>query len=210
MTQNATDRSWFTEWREPEVFFRAADDSQIAIETEKYFNQARFGYLTEAWCAGEFAAMLNRSGNSVQIRLGADQNAPDFSLLVTTDEGTKEQHFELAEIMHPDRRRGQEYRRGSRRIAGSPSNQLTSEVFYRQLQVISDKKIKKKYKEQRHLLLSCHTTVFELLGESSNPIGMVNACESATSAFHSVWVRVNEKCYRVFPKLANGNIIVVS
>lgn len=107
--------SWFYEWHSVEEILAIARQCNRAVPNHILFNQSKYHYILEAWCAAEFTASIRATRSTENpiswngfspesVRL-IDERFPDFELTA----GSIQREFEVTEALDPDRLRGKEY-----------------------------------------------------------------------------------------------------
>lgn len=95
-------KSEFLSPRDPDTFWKDADDRRRKLGAERFFNKAGMSWLREAWTIGRFGILVGAQSVSL-----IDSDPPDAALV-------KDGHtfqFEIVEALKPERRRGKEYRK---------------------------------------------------------------------------------------------------
>jgi hypothetical protein len=97
------EKSWFLELREPAKVFEAADKMKWDIGSERFFRDPKTAWLKEAWIIGRFGLII--SADLVALNL---TDPPDACLR----KGGTEFQIEITEALYPDRKRGDEFKKG--------------------------------------------------------------------------------------------------
>jgi hypothetical protein len=97
------EKSWFFELREPAKVFEAADKMKWDIGSERFFRDPKTAWLKEAWIIGRFGLII--SADLVALNL---TDPPDARLM----KGGTEFQIEITEALYPDRKRGDEFKKG--------------------------------------------------------------------------------------------------
>jgi hypothetical protein len=200
-----TEREWFEQWREPSLFFHAADTSMSAVGLPDVFMKRQWNYLLEAWAAGKFATLLAEH-NNVEVRLGRKEADPDFCLR-TNDTMMP---FELTELIEADRKRGKEYYSASqygRTVFVAFDPHLKIEEFFGMMKKSLKKKAGRSYEPKRHLLL--YNNIAFSHDIRSNLYSIYQSASAFENEFESLWIMSGDYAVSAWPSTKYGNLLSV-
>lgn len=175
-------------WQAPEAMSRLVERTMGQIGSAVLFNQAGLALLRDAWIAADFAQVRNAD----QVRLVAD-NWPDFEIKI---DGRMEV-FEAVEAGDPERRRGEEYRRGINRDDEEKDWIARAEQAPAWLEAACRKKTNKRYSKQVSLVVYLNLSEFGIRQREIESC-FSSATTVAKQSFDEVWVLWKKQAYLVW------------
>ncbi|MBF0167486.1 MAG: hypothetical protein HQL45_07620 [Alphaproteobacteria bacterium] len=178
-------------WQSPKTMGASVDEAMNSLGSSNLFNQGGLAFLRDAWIAAEFGAIRNAE----KVRLVSD-NWPDFELCIDG----RVDAFEAVEADAPDRRRGEEYRKGIGEMKDDPVEDwiARAEQAPDWLQSACRKKARKNYGSRANLVIYLNLNEFGIR-QSEVETCFPHATAAVKDAFETVWILWKKQAYHIWP-----------
>lgn len=168
------------------------------MSLKKFYCSPRMSRIREMWCAANFARAYERHICQCLVRIDEKDSQDDVDFELSVD--NQDHLFQVAEVMPPDRRRGDEYKR----LAHSPTClkdwDRGTELGAEWIRAIIQRKLDKKYSREGELNLLLYLNFVEYDLQHVNIRGY---CEQVLLHFRSVWLLTGNAicCIKPAPNL---------